>query len=185
MLEKLVADHYWYAVGLYLVSYAIIGAFAVPLAVVVTLLGGALFGVWWGTVYAVIGATVGATLAFLGVRYIVGDFLQDRYKDRLHTFNREVEQRGVYYLLSLRFLPLIPFFLVNVLAGLTTISFKKFLVSTSLGVTPGAFVYAYAGESLAHLASPHDVLSLRIIVVFVLLALLALLPPLLSKGKGI
>ncbi len=183
LLEEFVADRYWYAVLLYLACYVVAGALALPIAVMLTIVGGALFGVWWGTFYSIIGATAGATLSFLGVRYVIGDWLQENYKDRLDRFNDEFEQRGIYYLLSLRFLPLIPFFLVNILAGLTKVPVGEFLISTIIGVIPGAFVYAYAGESLASLASPQDVLSLRVLIPFVLLGLLALLPALLSRKK--
>ncbi len=183
VLEKFVADRYWFSVLLYLVSYMIVGAFEIPIAVLITLAGGALFGIWWGTLYSILGSTAGAILSFLGMRYLVGDSLQKKYKNRLEKFNKEFDKRGVYYLISLRFLPFIPFFLVNILAGLTEVSMRKFLISTFIGVAPSSFVYTYAGQSLANLTSPKDVLSSRILIAFLLLGLLALLPALLGRKK--
>ncbi len=180
-LQAYVDEHYVLSVLLYILSYTLVVALSLPVAALFTLLGGSLFGVLWGALYAVIGATTGATLLFLMVRYVVGEQLQQRYKERLIRFNKELEVKGQYYLLSLRFFAVIPFFILNILAGLTNITVRTFIVTTLVGILPGAFVYAYAGQSLATLESARDILSTNIIIAFVLLGLLALVPVLMRK----
>ncbi len=184
-LHAYVKEHYVLSVFLYIISYTVVAALSLPVAVLFTLLGGSLFGALWGTLYAVVGATAGATIAFLMVRYVVGELVQERYKERLLAFNKELEVKGIFYLLSLRFFAVIPFFVINIVAGLTNISLRTFVLTTLVGILPGAFVYAYAGQTLALLESPKDILSVNIIIAFVLLGLLALVPVLIRKKEAV
>ncbi len=180
-LQGFVDRKYGAAVILYVCAYVVDGAFALPFSVLLTLAGGFLFGIWYGTLFAVIGATMGATLCFLMVRYLVGDFVAKRYAKQFAALSQELEKRGVYYLLSLRFLALVPFTFVNIIAGLLPISLQTFVITTLIGILPGAFVFAYAGQSLATIASPKDILSPHIVIAFILLALLALIPVLIRR----
>ncbi len=182
-LQAYVNEHYVLSVLLYIASYAAVAALSLPVAALFTLLGGSLFGAIWGTLYAVVGATTGATLAFLGVRYVFGESLQERYKEQLTTLNNELEAKGMFYMLGLRLFAVIPFFVLNILAGLTNISLRTFVLTTLVGILPGAFVYAYAGQSLATLESPRDILSTNIIIAFILLGLLALVPVLFRRRE--
>lgn len=182
-LQSYVDTYYLRSVVLYILSYALTVALSLPVAVLLTLLGGSLFGALWGTVYAVTGATMGATLAFLLVRYVAGESLQERYRERLLTFNAELEKRGIYYLLSLRLFAIIPFFVLNIVAGLTNISLATFIGTTFVGILPGTFVFAYAGQRLGSLTSPGDILSGQVLMAFALLGILALVPVVLRKRE--
>ncbi len=182
-LTSYVDENYTQAVILYVLMYAAGVTFSLPIATVFTLAGGFMFGAWYGGFYALLGATAGATLCFLLVRYLVGDFVQKRYAQQLTALNNELKQRGAYYLLSLRFFAVIPFFIINLVAGLSPIALTTFILTTAVGILPGAFVYAYAGQSLASLESPADIMSPQILIAFGLLGVLALLPILFQKKK--
>ena len=168
-------------VALYIASVA----FLIPIATVLTLAGGFLFGASIGVIFVNIGATVGAILAFLFARYIIGKKVQSKYENQLKKFNAELENNKYQYLFSLRFLPIFPFFLVNFLCGVTKLDLKAFVITTSLGIIPGSFVYTYAGSQLATINSLGDIFSRDILFAFILLGLLTLLPVLVKKIKNI
>lgn len=175
MLEA-VEKNYWYAVGMYILFYIITVAFAVPATFVVTMAGGYLFNVFPGVLYVNIGATVGATCAFLVSRYLIGNWVQQVYGHRLTKLNYELQQYGIYYLLMARLILILPFFMVNLLAGLTRISVWQFIWTTSLGIIPASIAFAYAGKQIMHIRSVHDILSLSVIIAFIIVGLLVLLP---------
>ena len=183
-------QHYIFTVAVFITTYILIAAFSIPGATVLTLAAGFLFS-FWGVVYVNIGASSGAILAFLAARYLLGDWIQKHYGDRLATFNRDIAENGFNYLLTLRFIPLFPFFLINIFAGLTRVSLFTFTWTTIIGILPGSFVYIYVGRQLGFIEKPSDVLSWQIILAFVLLGLLILSPVLFKKlskkkpGSGI
>lgn len=166
--------------GLYIVSVAIMA----PIATILTLAGGFLFGSVIGVVFVNIGATIGAILAFLFARYILGNKIQEKYKDQLTKFNKELEENKYQYLFSLRFLPIFPFFLVNSLCGVTNVDLRTFFITTSLGIIPGSFVYTFAGSKLADINSINDIFTTDILIAFVLLGLLSLFPIIVKKFKA-
>lgn len=137
-----------------------------------------------GTVYANVAATVGATMAFLVTRYLLRDAVLNRFGSRLEGMNRELELRGFNYLLFLRLVPLFPFFLINLAAGLTRLPLRTFFAATMLGIIPGGFVFVNAGASLATIDSLSGIASPRVLVSFTLLGLFALLPVLYNKFKN-
>ncbi|MCM0080240.1 VTT domain-containing protein [Geomonas sp. Red32] len=161
--------------------YILQTALSLPGAAILSLAAGALFGSWLGTVYAVAAATVGATLAFLVARYLLRDTVLRRFGPRLEGLNRELELRGFNYLLFLRLVPLFPFFLINLAAGLTGIRLGTFVTATLIGIIPGGFVYVNAGAGLAGIHSLGDVASPRVLGSFALLGLFALVPALYSR----
>jgi len=167
-------------IGIYIVSVAII----IPIATILTLAGGFLFGSIIGVVFVNIGATIGAVLAFLFARYIIGNKIQEQYKDQLQKFNKELEENKYQYLFSLRFLPIFPFFLVNSFCGVTNVDMKTFFITTSLGIIPGSFVYTFAGSKLADINSINDIFTTDILLAFVLLGLLSLFPIVVKKYKS-
>ena len=182
-LQVYVHGQYVRSVLLYMVSYIVVVAVSLPVAVLFTLLGGSLFGALWGTLYAVVSATTGATLSFLMVRYLLGQHVQKRYEKNLTLLNKEFKQRGLYYLLSLRLFPVIPFFVLTILIALTNVPLCTFVLTTLVGILPGTFVYTYAGQCLATLESPKDILSPPLLVAFILLGLLALIPVLFQRRR--
>jgi len=173
--------HYVLSVLAYIVIYIAVTAFSVPGATILTLTGGFLYSTLIGAVYVNIGATSGAILAFLFARHIAGHSIQEKYGDKLARFNEELDRNGAGYLLTLRLVPIFPFFLINLFAGLTRIRLHTFAWTTSLGIIPGSLVYAYAGRQLGTIRSTGDIFTPKVLAVFILLALFALMPVALRK----
>lgn len=171
-------------VAAFMALYVIQTALSLPGAAILSLAAGAIFGVVMGTVYTNIAATCGATLAFLVTRYLLHDVVMRKFGVRLEKLNSELEARGLSYLLFLRLVPLFPFFLINLAAGLTRLPLRIFVIGTMLGIIPGGFVYCNAGASLATVTKISDVASPRVLGSFVLLGLFALAPVVYSRFKG-
>ncbi len=180
-LMAFVQNNYISSMILYVWFYILGATFFFPLMVGVTIFGGFLFGGVYGTILTIIGATTGATFAFLMARYLLGIPLHKRYANQLARFDENIKKDGTHYLLSLRFLVVVPFFLVNVLAGLTAVSLWSFIWTTSLGIIPGTLIFSYAGSELATIESVNDLFSWELILAFIGLAVLALMPLVLKK----
>ena len=178
------AAHRTAMVAGFMAIYIIQTALSLPGAAVLSLAAGAIFGTVMGTVYANCAATIGATLAFLVTRYLLRDAIQNRFGTKLEALNRELEARGLNYLLFLRLVPLFPFFLINLAAGLTRLPLRTFVLGTMIGIIPGGFVYVQAGASLTTITSLSDIASPRVLGSFALLGLFALLPALYNRLKG-
>ncbi len=178
------ASHKAVMVAGFMAVYIAQTALSLPGAAILSLSAGAIFGPLMGTVYAVIAATTGATLAFLVTRYLLRDVVLGKLGPRLEGINRELEERGLNYLLVLRLVPVFPFFLINLAAGLTRLPLRTFFIGTLLGIIPGGFVYVNAGASLAAITSLKEVASPRVLGSFALLGLFALVPALYSKVKA-
>lgn len=168
----------------FMALYIVQTALSLPGAAILSLAAGAIFGVFMGTVYAIIAATIGATLAFLVARYVFRDAVLNRFGSKLEGMNRELDERGFNYLLFLRLVPLFPFFLINLAAGLTRLPLRTFFIGTLLGIIPGGFVYVNAGASLATIDSLSGIASPRVLGSFALLGLFALLPVLYNRFKS-
>jgi uncharacterized membrane protein YdjX (TVP38/TMEM64 family) len=160
--------------------YSVWAAFALPMASVLSIAAGFLFGLM-GLFPVLAGATLGATLAFLASRYLVGNIIQQRFGERVERFNRELERHGHRYLLTLRLIPLFPFFLINVGAGLTRISAFTYIWTTALGIIPGAFVFVYAGTRLHQIEKVSDIISPGVLSALILLGLFASIPTIYMK----
>jgi len=183
-LSAFYADHRLAMVAGFMAIYVVQTALSLPGAAILSLSAGAIFGTARGTVYAVIAATVGATAAFLATRYLLHDAVQRRFGPKLEKLNAELEARGLNYLLFLRLVPLFPFFLINLAAGLTRLPLRTFVLGTLVGIIPGGFVYVNAGASLASITSLREVASPRVLGSFTLLGLFALVPAMYQKIKG-
>jgi uncharacterized membrane protein YdjX (TVP38/TMEM64 family) len=182
-LSLSVQGNYWLSVVGFIAVYVLVTSLSLPGAAVLTLAGGFLFGTLAGTLYVNVGATTGASVAFFSARYFLGKGLQEKYQSQLRKFNTEIERSGTSYLLTLRFIPVFPFFLINFLSGLTTIPLRTFIWTTSLGIIPGTVVYAFAGQQIGSLNSLSEILSKRVIAAFVVLALFALVPAIVNRFK--
>lgn len=164
--------------------YLVVVAFSIPGATALTLLGGFFFGPFLGVLLVNVGATAGALLIFLAARYLMRGALMERYGEQLSTLNKELERNGASYLLTLRFIPLFPFFLINLLAGLTPVSAWTYLWTTAVGIIPGSFVYALLGSSGATMDSSKGAFSPQLIAGLVLLGVVSLIPVAIRKfGK--
>jgi uncharacterized membrane protein YdjX (TVP38/TMEM64 family) len=178
-----VQDHLALSIVVYVAAYVVVTAFSIPGATIMTLAGGFVFGTVPTVLCVNLAATTGAVLAFLSARYLLGTRIQERYREQLATFNREMERNGPRYLLTLRLLPVFPFFLVNFLSGLTRVSLRTFIWTTSLGIIPGSVVYAFAGQQLETVRSLGDILSLKVLIAFGVLALFTFIPPLMKRFR--
>jgi uncharacterized membrane protein YdjX (TVP38/TMEM64 family) len=182
-LENYVTHHYQYSVLLFCLAYIVVAVLSLPVASVLTVLGGFLFGIVWGTFYSVISFVIGASCSFLAFRYFFGSSIQEKYRDKLVRFNQNVAQYGSSYLLMLNFFTIIPAFFINIFAAVTHISFITFVWTTFIGTIPGQLVYAFAGRQLGSIHSMSDILEPRILLAFGLLVLLALLPIIFKINK--
>jgi uncharacterized membrane protein YdjX (TVP38/TMEM64 family) len=182
-LEHFVAQNYLLSVVSYIAIYIAVAGLSIPGATVMTLAGGFLFGTILAAIYVNVGATIGATLAFLFARYIAGGWLQAKYADKLRRFNDELARNGSYYMLTLRFIAVFPFWLINICAGLTSIPLRTFVWTTAVGILPGSLVYTYAGSQLATIQSVSDIFTTRILIAFLLLAALAMVPTIINHVK--
>ena len=171
------------SIALYILIYTAAIALNLPGGAVLTLAGGFLFGTLPAVLYVNIGATAGAVLAFLSARYLLGARLQETYRDRLEKFNREMERNGTRYLLTLRLIPVFPFFVVNFLAGLTQVPLSTFSWTTSLGIIPGTAVFAYAGHQLEQVHSVSDIFTGRVLLAFLILAAFTLAPAIINRFR--
>ncbi|PAS07152.1 TVP38/TMEM64 family protein [Vibrio cholerae] len=168
-LANYIDAHLLQAALIYFVVYVLLTAFSIPGATVVTLLGAALFGFWLSLLLASFASTIGATLAFLSSRFLLRDWVQAKFADKLQTINQGIERDGAFYLLSLRLIPIFPFFLINLVMGLTPISTWRYYWVSQLGMLPGTAVYLNAGTQLAEISSQGEIVSLPVLASFVLL----------------
>lgn len=169
------------AVTIYVLIYILQTGFSLPGATVMTLAGGFLFGSILGTLFANIGATTGATLAFLAARYLLRDWVEGKFGDHIESIQAGFAKNAFSYLLTLRLIPAFPFFLVNLVAGLTRVNLGTYILATSIGIIPGSFVFAFAGRQLGSINSLGEIASPPILIAFTLLGLLALMPVVYKK----
>ncbi len=162
----------------FFLAYVLVTAASIPGAAIMTLAAGALFGVVWGTVIVSFASTLGATLAFLSSRYVLRDTIEARFGERLKAINAGLERDGAFYLFSLRMIPVFPFFMVNLVMGLTRISTSTFAWVSQLGMLLGTVVYVNAGTQLAQIDSLSGIASPAVLGSFVLLGIV----PWLAKG---
>jgi uncharacterized membrane protein YdjX (TVP38/TMEM64 family) len=168
--------NYSAAVSLFILLYIAVTGLSLPGAVILTLAGGFVFGSVPATLYVNIGATTGATLAFLAARYVLKDWVEDRFGKWLEPLQQGFAKNAFSYLLTLRLIPLFPFFVVNLVSGLTRVSLGTYVAATALGIIPGSFVYAYAGRQLGTINSLKEIASPHVLGAFTLLGVLALAP---------
>lgn len=165
---------------IYFIGYVIATGLSIPGAIIITLLGGAIFGLFWGTLLVSFASSIGATLAFLASRVLLRDWVQRRFGDYLAPLNKGIEKDGSFYLFSIRMVPLFPFIVVNLLMGLTAIRTTSFYLASQAGMLIGTAVYVNAGSelsqisSLSGLVSPPVLGSLVLLGVFPLIAKLIL-----------
>ncbi|MDA9982053.1 FAD-dependent oxidoreductase [Gammaproteobacteria bacterium] len=165
----------WRTISIYFLTYVLMAALSLPGAVWVTLIGGAIFGVVAGTIIISFASTIGATLALLVARFLLRDWVQDRFGNRLKTVNKGIEQDGAFYLFTLRMVPLFPFWLINLLMGLTRIPVGVFYLVSQIGMLTATVIYVNAGSQLARIDSLSGILSPSLLVSLSLLGIFPLL----------
>lgn len=159
----------------FFVIYVLVTGLSLPGAAVMTIAAGAIFGVWWGVLLVSFASSVGATIAFMISRLVLGDWVQRRFGTYLEPINRGLENEGVFYLFSLRMVPVFPFFVVNLLMGLTRIGVLQFYLVSQVGMLAGTFVFVFAGTQLAEIHKLGDVLSPGMMIALTLLGLFPLI----------
>ena len=178
---QLYAQHRVAVIVAYMLIYIAATALSLPGATVLTLAGGALFGLAAGTVIISFASTIGATLACLVARFVLRDWVQKRFGDKLAAINRGIEREGAFYLFTLRLIPAFPFFVINLAMGLTRMPLRTFYWVSQLGMLPGTLVYVNAGKELGRIDSLSGILSPGLLVSF---ALLGLFPISMKKIMG-
>ena len=163
--------HKGLAIGVYMVIYILMTALSLPGATVLTLAGGAVFGLFAGVVIVSFASTLGATLAFLFSRYMFRDWVQGKFSAKINAVNEGIKKEGGSYLFTLRLVPVFPFFIINLVMGLTPISTELFYLVSQIGMLPGTLVYINAGTQLAKIDSLGGILSPNILFAFLLLGL--------------
>jgi pyruvate/2-oxoglutarate dehydrogenase complex dihydrolipoamide dehydrogenase (E3) component/uncharacterized membrane protein YdjX (TVP38/TMEM64 family) len=159
----------------YIAIYIGVTAFSIPGAAVLTLAGGAMFGFWLGLVAVSFASTIGATLAFLLSRYFLRDTIQEKFGARLTSFNEGIRKDGAFYLFTLRLVPVVPFFLINLGMGLTSISTYQFFFVSQIGMLLGTAVYVNAGTQLAQIESLSGIVSMPMLLSFMAVGLMPLI----------
>lgn len=159
----------------YFLLYVALTSLSLPVAGIMMLAAGAIFGLLWGTVIALSACAIGATIAFLIARYLFRDAVESRFGGQLAVINRGLERDGALYLFLLRFSSLFPFFMINALMALTRIRTRTFFLTTLAGMTAGTLIFVNAGMELGRIESPGDVLSPRVAASLVLLGAFPLL----------
>ncbi|ENP8339843.1 TVP38/TMEM64 family protein [Vibrio harveyi] len=170
-LNTFISENFVFAAATYFFAYIAITAFSIPGAAVVTLLGAALFGFWTSLLLVSFASTIGATIAFLSSRYLLREWVQSKFGNKLGAINQGVEQDGAFYLFSLRLIPVFPFFLINLLMGLTPMTIARFYLTSQIGMLPGTAVYLNAGTQLATIDSLSGIVSPTVLASFALLGL--------------
>lgn len=186
LLADWVSANFLLAMLSYMGIYIAVAALSLPGALVLTLAGGALFGLLWGTLAVSFASSIGATLAFVAARFMLGDSIRTRFADRLKVIEEGIRQDGAFYLLSLRLVPLIPFFVVNLLMGLTPIRVSVFYIVSQIGMLPGTLAFVFAGTQLNEITSLKGIVSPKLLLAFAIIGLMPLVLKLLlnARNKG-
>ena len=162
-------EHRAAVIASYMLGYILVTSLSLPGAAIMTLAGGALFGFWTGIVVISFASTIGATLACAVSRFLLRDWIQTRFADKLSTINDGIEREGAFYLFTLRLIPIFPFWLINLLMGLTKLPLRTFYWVSQAGMLAGTAVYVNAGKELGRIDSLSGILSPPLILSFVLL----------------
>ncbi|MBT8130088.1 MAG: FAD-dependent oxidoreductase [Gammaproteobacteria bacterium] len=174
-IELYFADNPLQTALIFFCIYVAVTGLSLPGAAIMTLVGGAIFGLLWGTVIISFASTLGATVAFLVSRFLLRNYVQSRFSRNLKAINAGVRKDGTYYLFTLRLIPLFPFFVINLVMGLTPISTLKFFLVSQVGMLPGTLVYVNAGTQIAKIDSISGILSPPLLISFALLGIFPLI----------
>jgi len=174
-IESFRAERPWLAAAIYFALYVAVTALSLPGAALMTLAGGAVFGLWWGTLIVSFASSAGATLAFLVSRFLLRDWVAGRFGERLAAIDAGIRREGAFYLFTLRLVPLFPFFVINLLFGLTAMKARSFYWVSQLGMLAGTVVYVNAGTQLARIESLAGIVSPALLGSFALLGVFPLM----------
>jgi uncharacterized membrane protein YdjX (TVP38/TMEM64 family) len=168
---QLYTNNHAAVIATYMTVYITVTALSLPGAAVMTLAGGALFGFWTGVLVVSFASSIGATLACFVARFLLRDWVQNKFGEKLSAMNKGIEKEGAFYLFSLRLVPIFPFFVINLAMGLTPMKLATFYWVSQVGMLPGTMVYINAGKELGQIESLSGILSPGLILSFVILGL--------------
>jgi pyruvate/2-oxoglutarate dehydrogenase complex dihydrolipoamide dehydrogenase (E3) component/uncharacterized membrane protein YdjX (TVP38/TMEM64 family) len=174
-IQDYYAGHPWQTAAVFFAVYVAVTGLSLPGAAIMTLVAGAIFGLLWGTVIVSFASSIGATLAFLASRFLLRDWVQQKFAPQLGAVNAGVEKEGGFYLFTLRLIPAIPFFAINLAMGLVPMRVWTFYWVSQCGMLAGTIVYVNAGTQLAAISSPAGILSPGLVGAFVLLGFFPLI----------
>ena len=169
--QALYLSNRFLVIAVYMAVYVAVTALSLPGAAVLTLAGGGLFGLAVGTVVVSLASTIGATLACLVSRFLLREWVQNKFGDKLAAINAGIAKEGAFYLVSLRLVPVFPFFVINLLMGLTRMPLRTFFWVSQIGMLAGTIVYVNAGKELAKIDSLSGILSPGVLISFAVLGL--------------
>lgn len=174
-LILLIESNFIFYFILFFFIYIIVTAFALPFAAIKTVLAGALFGLIPGVILTSFASSIGSTLCFLMSRFVLRDFVQNKYSKYLDKINKGINEDGIYYLFFLRLSPIFPFFIINLVFGLTKMKTMTFYIISQIGMLIGTVVFVNAGVQLSKISSMSDILSFNLILSFILIGLVPLI----------
>lgn len=180
-IREFISHYYLFSVLLFFTSCVVFVNSPLPLAAFIKVLGGFFFGFLPGLLYNISATVVACLVGFLISRYGFKSAFEDAYYEKIKTVETEIENNGFYYFLSLRLAMVVPYFLINIMAGISRVSFKDYLFSTVLGVIPASLIYANGGSRLEQINSLSELFKTDVIVAITLVALFALSPIVLRK----
>ncbi len=182
-LHEYTQDHYNDVLIHYLFFFIGATAAFIPVTILMTILGGFLFGSLYGALYAAFAATIGGTIVFLIVRHLMRKWVRARYANRFERFNKRFQTHGAWYLLCLQISPITPTFFINLLVGLTNISLWTYMWTAFVGMLPGAFIYALAGQKLQIIGTVKDIMPPLIFLILFIISLFGLWPMMSKRLK--
>ncbi|MDB3873336.1 VTT domain-containing protein [Pelagibacteraceae bacterium] len=174
-LILLIESNFIFYFILFFFIYIIVTAFALPFAAIKTVLAGALFGLIPGVILTSFASSIGSTLCFLMSRFVLRDFVQNKYSKYLDKINKGIKEDGIYYLFFLRLSPIFPFFIINLVFGLTKMKTMTFYMISQIGMLIGTVIFVNAGVQLSKINSMSDILNFNLILSFILIGLVPLI----------
>ncbi len=183
VIAAFVLNNYYFSVILFIVACALFVNSPIPLAGVLKIMGGFLFGATLGSVFNIVGTLIGALVGFSIARYLLHDLFEKKYGKRLHPVKDEIKNNGLMYFMALRFTLIFPYFLIHILGGISKINYWKYFVSTLIGVIPGSIIYGYTGNQIEQVDQVHDMFTWEIGIMTSLLIVFSLLPVIVKKMK--
>lgn len=170
-LKALYENHRLTVIAGYFIVYVLTTSLSIPGASPLSIAGGALFGFWVTTLVVSFASTIGATLACFVSRFLLRDWIQNKFGDKIAKVNEGIEKEGAFYLFTLRLIPIFPFWMINLVMGLTKMSLFKFYWVSQIGMLPGTMVFVNAGKELSKIESIRGILSPSLIISFALIGI--------------
>ena len=174
-LNEFIRLNYSLSVVVFFIIYVIVTAFALPFGALKTILAGALFGLIPGVILTSFASSIGSTLCLLMSRFVLRDYVEKKYSKYLEKINDGIKKDGIYYLFFLRLSPIFPFFIINLVFGLTKMKALTFYLVSQIGMFLGTIIFVNAGVQLSKINKIEDILSIEIVISFILIGLVPLI----------